>query len=277
MRNRNVLIISGVALALASCVTTPPPSDQLARAHTEVQTLAQDPLAQQVAAQDLEAARDRLQHADAAQQAKRPAEEVDHLAYLAERYAQAGEARIEAAHARQQVAQADEERNRVLLEARARQADNAKAQLAATQAQLAELRAKQTDRGLIVTLGDVLFDTGRATLKPGADLTLDRLATVMKNNPQSKVIIQGFTDSRGSSEYNDVLSQRRADAVAAALVQRGVSSDNVRAEGRGKEYPVATNDTPEGRQQNRRVEIIFSGTGRLASSAGGADTEAEKR
>lgn len=275
---RNVLIIASVALGLASCATTPPNSDRLDRAHTEVNTLAQDPLTQQVAAQDLEAARQSLQQADAALQDRRPAEEVDHLAYLAERHAQAGEARLEAARARQQVARADEERNRVLLEARAREADNAKAQLAATQAQLAELKAKQTDRGLVVTLGDVLFDTGRATLKPGADLTLDRLATVMKNNPQSKVLIQGFTDSRGSEEYNDALSQRRADAVAAALVRRGVSPDSVRAEGRGEEFPVATNDTPEGRQQNRRVEIVFaSGAGRLAQSGDGEDSGSEHR
>ena len=273
---RNVLIISSVALALASCATTAPYSDRLDRAHSEVNTLAQDPLSQQVAAQDLESARQRLAQADAALQDKRPAEEVDHLAYLAERYAQAGEARIEAARARQQVARADEERNRVLLEARASEDDNAKAQLAATQAQLADLKAKQTDRGLVVTLGDVLFDTGRATLKPGADLTLDRLATVMKNNPQSKVLIQGFTDSRGSDEYNDALSQRRADAVASALERRGVSPDNVRAEGRGKEFPVATNDTPEGRQQNRRVEIVFNGAGRLAQSDGGS-SDSERR
>ena len=275
---RNVLIISSVALALASCATTPPHSARLDRAHTEVDTLAQDPLTQQVAAQDLESARQRLQQADAALQDKRPAEEVDHLAYLAERHAQAGEARIEAARAHQEVARADEERNRVLLEARAREAQNAKAQLAATQAQLADLKAKQTDRGLVVTLGDVLFDTGRATLKPGADLTLDRLAAVMKDHPQSKVSIEGFTDSRGSDEYNDALSQRRADAVAAALVRRGVSPDNVRAEGRGKAFPVATNDTPAGRQQNRRVEIVFAnGPSRLAQSAGDSDSDAERR
>jgi OmpA-OmpF porin, OOP family len=275
---RNLLIISSVALALASCATTPPSSERLDRAHAEVNTLAQDPLTQQVAAQDLEAARQRLQQADTALQDRRPAEDVDHLAYLAERDAQAGEARIEGARARQQVAQADEERNRVLLEARAREADNAKAQLAATQAQLAELKAKQTDRGLVVTLGDVLFDTGRATLKPGADLTLDRLATVLKNDPQSKVLIQGFTDSRGSADYNDELSQRRADAVASALVRRGVPADSVHAEGRGKEFPVATNDTPEGRQQNRRVEIVFTnGPGRLAQSANEGNSGSERR
>jgi outer membrane protein OmpA-like peptidoglycan-associated protein len=104
-------------------------------------------------------------------------------------------------------------------------------------------------------------------LKPGADLSLDRLADYLKTHPQTKVLIEGHTDSRGSEEYNEALSQRRADAVARALVERGASADAVHAVGRGKGYPVATNDTAEGRQQNRRVEIVFSdASGRFVQS-----------
>lgn len=125
----------------------------------------------------------------------------------------------------------------MLLEARSHEADAANAKLAATQAALAALQAKQTERGMVVTL-DVLFDTVQSTLKPGADVTLDRLATYMKSNQQARVGIEGHTDSRGSDEYNDALSERRADAVAAALIRRGVSSDSVKAIGRGKAYPV---------------------------------------
>jgi outer membrane protein OmpA-like peptidoglycan-associated protein len=109
-----------------------------------------------------------------------------------------------------------------------------------------------------VTLGDVLFDTGQASLKPGADLVLGRLANFLMNNPQTKIIIEGHTDSRGSDEYNEQLSERRARSVASALVSRGVTNDSFTTVGRGKDFPVASNDTPEGRQQNRRVEIIFS-------------------
>jgi len=116
----------------------------------------------------------------------------------------------------------------------------------------------------------VLFDTGQATLKPGAGLSLDRLATFMKSRPQTKIVIEGHTDSVGSDAYNDVLSQRRADAVANALLSRGVPGEDIRAIGRGKGYPVATNDTQAGRQQNRRVEIIFSDdNGRFAQGDGG--------
>jgi len=263
------LVGAAVAVALAGCASAPPRTDTLERARTEVQALAADPLTQQAAAKDLEQARGRLQEAETALQQKQPAETIDHLAYLAERHAQAGEARVQEARARQEIARADEQRNRDLLEARAREAQATKMQLAAAQAQLAELKAKQTDRGLVVTLGDVLFDTGRATLKPGADLTLDRLANYMKESPQSHVLIEGHTDNRGSDAYNDELSERRADAVAAELMRRGVPADSIKAVGRGKEYPVASNDTPEGRQQNRRVEIVFS------SGAGGVQSTAD--
>ena len=184
--------------------------------------------------------------------------EVDHFAYLARRRAEAGQARVQEALAKQQLAAAQSDRNAILLAARAREADIVKSQLAATQQQLADLQAKKTDRGMVVTLGDVLFDSGQATLKPGANLVLDRLATFMSQNPQTKVRIEGHTDNTGSAEFNQALSQRRADAVAVALEDHGLDSDRVRAIGRGQEFPVASNSSAAGRQQNRRVEIVFS-------------------
>ena len=179
------------------------------------------------------------------------------------------------ARSRQEVARAQEDRNKILMDARSREAQNAQAQsqsaqaqLASAQQQLADLQAKKTDRGLVVTLGDVLFDTGQATLKPGANLALNRLAIFLSANPQTKIIVEGHTDSRGSDEYNEVLSERRARAVATELMSRGISTDQLQTLGRGKGYPVASNDTPEGRQQNRRVEIVFSdASGRFAQGA----------
>jgi outer membrane protein OmpA-like peptidoglycan-associated protein len=269
---KNLIGIAVATALITGCATTPPHDDRLDQAQAEVQTLAQDPLAQEAAAHDLDEARARLADAQTALQQRQPLPVVDHLAYLAQRHAEAGEARVQAMHSRQYLAHAQDERNRILLAARSReaqnaegqvqnaqnQADAAKAQLAQTQQQLADLQAKQTDRGVVVTLGDVLFDTGQASLKPGADLALDRLATYMTAHPQTKIVVEGHTDSIGSDEYNDALSQRRADAVAHALIARGVSPDDVRAIGRGKSYPVATNDSSAGRQQNRRVEIVFS-------------------
>jgi outer membrane protein OmpA-like peptidoglycan-associated protein len=282
MAMRKLILVGVTAALLAACATAPQRSEQLEQARTEIQTLSQDPLAQQVAGRDLEASRKSLQQAELALQQKQPMPVVDHLAYLAQRHAQAGEARVSEAHSRQQVAQAQEDRNRILLESRNReiqsaqaQAESAKSQAAAAQTELAnmqqqlvDLQAKKTDRGVVVTLGDVLFDTAQATLKPGADLAITRLATVLKNNPQTKIIIEGHTDSRGSDEYNEALSERRADAVATALTARGISPDQFRTRGRGRAYPVASNATPEGRQQNRRVEIVFSdNSGRFARGA----------
>lgn len=272
---RNIIGLAVVASALAACATTPRQSAQLDEARARVQSLSQEPLAQQVAADDLRGAQDRLHDAENALQKGEPLSTVDHLAYLAERHADAGEARVQAANAHQELAHAQEQRKEIVLESREREAAEqaregalAKQQLAQTQQQLAELQAKQTERGTVVTLSDVLFDTGAATLKPGADLSLDRLADYLKAHPQTKVLIEGHTDSRGSDEYNDALSLRRAQAVSKALVTRGVAPDAVTAAGRGKGYPVATNDTPAGRQQNRRVEIVFSdASGRFAQGS----------
>lgn len=274
--NKKLIGIAVAAALLSACAAAPTHSDRIDQAQSEIQTLAADPLAQQAASRDLDEARARLQDAQNALAAKQPMPVVDHLAYLAQRHAEAGLARVQAEHARADLAHANQERTQILLSARAREAQGAQNQVAATRAELAQtqqaladLKAKQTDRGVVVTLGDVLFDTGQASLKPGADLTLDRLASYMRSNPNTKVLIEGHTDSVGSDSYNDALSQRRADAVAHALTSRGVSFDDIRAVGRGKNFPVATNDTPAGRQQNRRVEIVFSDqNGRFAQGDG---------
>lgn len=280
---RKLISVTGlVAAMLAGCASAPQRNDQLEQARVEVQTLTADPLAQQAASSDLDAARASLNQADSAFRQKRPPGEVDQLAYLAMRHAQAGEARISEARARQEMAHAQDDRNRILLQAREREAEQAKAEAAtarntaeATQAELAnarqeitDLQAKQTDRGLVMTLNDVLFDTGRATLKPGADRDMDRLAQALKDNANTRVIIEGHTDSVGGEEYNQALSERRAEAVATALRERGVSPDRYEVRGLGKEFPVASNATAEGRQQNRRVEVVFSDeSGRFAQGA----------
>ncbi|HKE96113.1 MAG TPA: OmpA family protein, partial [Povalibacter sp.] len=123
---------------------------------------------------------------------------------------------------------------------------------------LADLKAKKTDRGVVLTLGDVLFDTGKATLKPGAYATIDRLAEALKEDSGRKVMIEGHTDSVGSDDYNQVLSENRARSVQAALMERGVPGDQISAVGKGEGFPVASNDNAAGRQQNRRVELIFT-------------------
>ncbi len=122
------------------------------------------------------------------------------------------------------------------------------------------MKAKQTERGIVLTLGDVLFDSGRADMKAGALRTLEQLAAFLKENPERDVVIEGHTDSVGSVEFNQALSERRALTVKDALVERGIAASRVTAVGFGPTKPLVGNDTPAGRQQNRRVEIVLPGT-----------------
>ncbi|MDQ6685798.1 MAG: OmpA family protein, partial [Pseudomonadota bacterium] len=124
--------------------------------------------------------------------------------------------------------------------------------------QLADLKAKPTERGMVLTLGDVLFDTGRADLNPGASGPIGHLATFLKKNPGRTTAIEGFTDSVGGSDMNQALSERRAEAVKNALIGQGVAANRITARELGEASPVASNDTAAGRQQNRRVEVVLS-------------------
>ena len=272
---------------LAACVTQPQRNDQLEQARLAVQSLEQDPDAQVGASAELRAARHDLNDANQAFDNKASPEHVTYLAYLAQREAQAGEERASAYRANQELAKGNEERNRILLQARnqevrqARQAvqeqamqtqaareqtQQAQAELQKERQDLAALKARQTARGLELTFAsDVLFDTASATLKPGATLQLNRLADYMRDSPQTRIVIEGYTDNRGSADYNQQLSEERAQSVAAALTTEGIESDRVQTVGRGKEFPIASNETSAGRQQNRRVDIVLSDmSGRFA-------------
>lgn len=126
------------------------------------------------------------------------------------------------------------------------------------EAQLAELAAKKTERGLVITLGDVLFGTDLARLNADGMRMAQRLATVLQQNPNRTVLVEGFADSTGKTEYNQELSERRAIAVRTALLEMGVARERIAHRGYGESYPVAANDTASNRQLNRRVEIVLS-------------------
>lgn len=175
---------------------------------------------------------------------------------IAARQAEAEEARQRAEAAQQ----AAEQQAAALADARA-QAERDQALIAQQETQLQELKelnAKQTDRGMVITLGDVLFSVNKSDLSPGGMRNVQKLASFLNKYPERKVLIEGHTDSTGSDSLNQALSERRAEAVRAALVGTGISADRVTTRGYGKAYPVATNNTAAGRQLNRRVEIILS-------------------
>jgi outer membrane protein OmpA-like peptidoglycan-associated protein len=284
---KKCIVVGSASLLLAvGCATTPKNVYELAQARSEVARLANDPIAAQSASRELQKSREALDRAEEALKNKEPREEIVHLAYLAKLQAEIGSARLAEFRARQQIADGEAERNAVLLQAREREARLASSQAAANEQaaeaarqaarlaeqraqanrqqleqskrELAALQAKQTDRGMVLTLGDVLFDTDQADLKPGAGPTIDRLAQFLRDNEDTRLLVEGYTDSRGSEEYNQDLSRRRAAAVASALESRGIARDRVNVAGRGETLPVASNDTAAGRQLNRRVEIVFS-------------------
>jgi outer membrane protein OmpA-like peptidoglycan-associated protein len=271
----------GMALILGACASMPQPNAALENARAAVQTAEADPNVNRYAAMDLEVARKDLAIAEDANLHHRDAD-VGQPAYLALQNARLAEAHAAAKADDARVAAGQGERDQIMLAARTREANNAKQaaananqakdaalserdqaneETARAQAELEQLKATPTPRGSVMTLGDVLFDTGRAELKSGAGRKLDQLAQFLMEHPERRVQIDGFTDSVGSDTYNESLSQRRATAVKDALVSRGIDATRIATEGYGKAYPVANNGDSGGRQLNRRVEVVIGNGG----------------
>jgi outer membrane protein OmpA-like peptidoglycan-associated protein len=269
-RTYSLILAAVVSALMAACASTPDTIEELETARAVVPQVEASPRAG-VAATNIAEARKALERANRLADKGGKVTDIQYEATVASRNAQIANEKILAAQAREEVDQGTAERAAVLAEAREREAQraaeqartaNAQAQTAeeraaALERELADLKGKKTDRGVVVTLGDVLFDTGKATLKAGAYSTIDRLATVLKEDASRKVLIEGHTDSVGSNEYNQSLSERRAASVQAALFERGVAASQISTVGKGETTPVASNDNVGGRQQNRRVELVF--------------------
>jgi len=207
-----------------------------------------------------------------------------HRVYIADRKVDTARAQAETKAAEDNRAAIAQQGEQARLEARTREADIAKSdamtarsdadasqqQASELQRQLETLQAKPTDRGLVLTLGDTLFATGKSELKSGAGANLDRLSDFLAEYPNRTASIEGFTDSMGSEASNQVLSERRADSVKRYLVGRGVRPERLSSTGRGENSPVADNASAAGRQQNRRVEVVIS-------QLDGAQTKATSR
>jgi len=282
--NAKLLIGMGFAAALAGCVSTPQPNAALESARAEVQSAEADPNVSLYAALDIQAARRQLEIAQAAD-ANHQDESVAQAAYMATQTARLAIAHADAKADDARVAAGQAERDRIELAARSRevgtanmaayaanmqansanrvantalgQRDLATEQAALLQAEVDQLKAVPTPRGLVLTLGDVMFDTGSAQLNPGSARELDQLAQFLAGHPGRRVQIDGFTDRTES--YNQTLSQQRADAVKYALVSRGIAYSRIESQGYGNAFPVANNDDSSGRQMNRRVEVVIGG------------------
>ena len=265
MKSNNRVIVSlAVAAVLAACTAAPVHNESLESARTMIPEVEKSARAG-VAAADIANARHSLDAANRLAASKAKAPDIEFEAQNAVLSAQIANEKILTAQANDEIAAGNAQRQAVLLEARDRQAqqsvraaDASQQRVDSLEAQLADLKVKKTERGLVLTLGDVLFDTNQSTLKAGAYGTLDRLASALRENSGRKVTIEGHTDNVGSDATNQGLSERRAQSVQMALTQRGVARDQTTAIGKGENFPVASNDDANGRQANRRVELIFS-------------------
>jgi outer membrane protein OmpA-like peptidoglycan-associated protein len=247
------------------------------------------------AAAERQAERDRTQAAQQqAQQEQQRAEQARLEAQQAQAQQQAAQQAAEQARQQQLAAQQATEQARAQQQALAQQAADARAQAdraeqarLQTEQQAAQQREKlrqqlnqvlqtrETAQGLVANMPDVLFDFNKSTLKPAAKERLAKVAGIILAYPDLQLKIDGYTDSVGGEQYNQQLSEERAASVRDYLISQGVSANNVIAQGFGKNNPIASNASPEGRQQNRRVEMLVSGTAIGSNGPSGAPSGAE--
>ncbi len=286
-------IVLAVAALLAACGSTPKATSLLNQTRVEYRMAQASPNVATYAPLEMKQASDAMAKADASAAEGNSDADIDKLAYLARQQIALTQEVTKRKVAEAEVANAGKQRDQLVLDQRTNEANaaqirahaanqaaviaqtdaaHAKQQTALAQdeaaaaqqrnaqleAQLADLAAKKTARGTVITLGDVLFGTDLSRLNSAGMASAQKLATILQNNPQRNVLIEGFTDSTGAAAYNQGLSERRATAVQNALQQLGVAPGRVAMRGYGESFPVAANDTPSNRQLNRRVEIILS-------------------
>ncbi|MDT8997751.1 OmpA family protein [Paucibacter sp. APW11] len=278
---------------IAACSSMPERNLALERAHARFGAAQSNPQVNGMAVDELQAAAQALRSADQSLATGGTLAETDHLAYLANQRVALAEESAASRNAEQQVKTAAAERERMRLSMRTQEADTARAQLAQSQqanaaqsgalaradakadrsdaalaqrearmheleTQLDALHAKKTERGMVITLSDTLFDTGRFALSPEGRRNMSKLAEFFQRYPTRRATVEGYTDSVGTIGANQLLSERRAQAVVRALTDLGVDASRLTVRAYGEEQPIASNDTVAGRQQNRRVEILFT-------------------
>ncbi|MEQ1636318.1 MAG: OmpA family protein [Methylococcales bacterium] len=285
MHTKLVFPMTMIAVAIISgCSTVPNPA--LTEARGSYNNALSNSDITSLAALELKTAGDSLNKADAAVSEGEDETTINHLAYVTSQQVGIAEETAKRKTAEIAVNNASSKRDQVRLEARTAEADAANQQVAIAHAandrqatelavasanaardqaliaqqelQLKALNAKKTERGMMITLGDVLFSTNKAQLKAGGVRNMEKLAAFLAQYPRYKVSVEGHTDSRASNDYNQELSDRRADAVRMVLTNQSISGDRVTTHGYGEEFPIASNNNAGGRQLNRRVEIILS-------------------
>jgi outer membrane protein OmpA-like peptidoglycan-associated protein len=257
-RNMTLGMAVGFSVLMVGCASTPPNNEQVNEARAAYEEIENDPNVARSGDLQLRNARDQLSRAEMLLEEGADVAEIDQAAYLANRHAQIASEQGKRAELQEQINSAEDRRKELELQMRSNEADRAQQEAEELRREMEAMQAEQTDRGMVLTLGDVLFDLNRAELKASGEDTVSRLAEFMDEYENRRVRVEGYTDSTGEASYNQRLSERRAAAVSDALVAMGISRDRVETKGFGEQYPVASNDSSGGRQQNRRVEIVIS-------------------
>lgn len=257
--------VVALALLLGACSSTPIEPNLYEQARADYRRASNDARVAQLAPQELAQARLALRQAKNAWDNHAEDEEILRLSHIAKQQVAIADEKVRLKQAEDRYASLSRERDRLLVARRDLEVQRAQQLAQAAQAhsqqleqQLDALHAKDTERGKVLSLDNLVFSTGSAEVSEGGEHRLQQLANILVQNPDQDVMIEGFTDSVGSEASNRALSQRRAEAIRDALVSMGVASSRIDVRGYGEAFPVADNDTAVGRQMNRRVEIVIA-------------------
>ena len=255
-----MILNSGLLLSLALLTACASQQSQqvLGEAEASFQQVKEDPNVLRSAPKDVIRAGESLARAERLSSYWGSADDVVHYAYLSQRYSQIARQHADLVLNQERLARLELERERLQLALREAKLLGAQQQGQWLEEQVVNLAASETDRGLVMTLGDVLFDAGRTELKASANRTILKLVQFLQINPRRNIRIEGYTDNRGVSAENLELSRARAQAVADVLVDLGIDSRRMQVKGYGEAHPLAENASAKGRAQNRRVEILIS-------------------
>lgn len=255
-----MILNSGLLLSLALLTGCASQQSQqvLGEAEASFQQVKEDPNVLRSAPKDVIRAGESLARAERLSSYWGSADDVVHYAYLSQRYSQIARQHADLVLNQERLARLELERERLQLALREAKLLGAQQQGQWLEEQVVNLAASETDRGLVMTLGDVLFDAGRTELKASANRIILKLVQFLQINPRRNIRIEGYTDNRGVSAENLELSRARAQAVADVLVDLGIDARRMQVKGYGEAHPLAENASAKGRAQNRRVEILIS-------------------
>lgn len=259
--NARVQVIGGalLALLLSGCAGSQQGSGEaLEAARMSFQAVKENPDVLRSAPKDVIRAGESLARADRLSSYWGSTEDVGHYAYLSRRYSEIAEQHTALGLNQERAARLELERQRLQLTLREAKLLSVQEQSNWLEEQMVSLATTETERGLVMTLGDVLFDAGHADLKASANRTVLKLVQFLQLNPRRVVRIEGYSDSSGDKQENLELSRARAQTVADVLVDLGIDAKRIEVQGHGESFPVAENASARGRAQNRRVEIVFS-------------------